>query len=82
MLTAVSDAREDGVLVTVTGLDEVDITDLGTELDDAGKLLQLGISSPTLKKQVYQRLALKYLSDARQETKDQVAREIEAQVMS
>jgi hypothetical protein len=74
VLTAVSDAREDGVLVTVTGLDEVDITDLGTELDDAGKLLQLGISSPTLKKQIYQRLALKYLSDARQETKDQVAR--------
>jgi hypothetical protein len=82
LLMAVSDAREDGLSVTVSGLDEVDIADLGTELDDASKLLQLGITSPTLKRQIYQRIALKYLSDARQETKDQVAQEIEAQVVS
>jgi hypothetical protein len=31
---------------------------------------------------VFQRLALKYLSDARQEVKDQIVREIEAQVVS
>jgi len=82
LLTAVSDAREDGLTVSVSGLDEVDIADLGTELDDARKLLQLGITSPTLRRQIYQRIALKYLSDARQETKDQVTQEIDAQVVS
>jgi len=67
--------------VSVCGLDEVDISDFGTELQNATSLLQLGIQSPTLKKQIYQRLALKYLSDARQETKDQIAREIDAQIV-
>ena len=80
ILTAISDAREDGVTISVTGMDEVDITDFGTELQQAAALLGLGIQSPTLKRQVYQRLALKYLSDARQETKDQIAREIDAQL--
>jgi hypothetical protein len=82
VLTAVSDAREDGVTISVAGLDEVDITDFGAELKDATELLQVGIESPTLKRQVFRRLALKYLSDARQETKDQIAREIDAQLMS
>lgn len=67
--------------MSVCGLDEVDISDFGTELQNATSLLQLGIQSPTLKKQIYQRLALKYLSDARQETKDQIAREIDAQIV-
>ena len=80
ILTAVSEAREDGVVISVSGLDEVDITDFGTELSDATNLLRLGIESPTLKKQIYQRLALKFLNDARQETKDQIAREIDAQL--
>ncbi len=82
VLSAVSEAREDGLVVSVSGLDEVDISDFGLELQDATNLLQLGIESPTLKRQIYQRLALKYLSDARQETKDQIAREIEAQSLS
>lgn len=82
ILTAISDARQDGVQISVSGMDEVDITDFGTELQQAANLLAIGITSPTLKRQVYQRLALKYLSDARQETKDQIAREIEAQVVS
>jgi hypothetical protein len=80
VLTAVSAAREDAVAISVTGMDEVDITSFGTELQDAKSLLQLGIDSPTLKRQIFQRLALKYLSDARQETKDQIAREIDAQL--
>ena len=54
------------VLATVSG-----------ELDDAKKLLELGIVSPTLVKQVYKKLALKYLSDARQEIKNQVVDEID-----
>ena len=82
VLLTVSDAREDGVSVAVSGLDEVDIGDFGTELNDAMKLLQVGISSITLKRQIFQRLAVKYLSDARQETKDQIAREIDEQLRS
>lgn len=80
--TSISDAREDGVCVSVAGLDEVDINDFGNELQQAASLLQLGINSPTLRSQIYQRLALKYLSDARQDVKNQIAREIEAQLAS
>ncbi len=80
IVTAITDAREDGVDVTVSGLDEVDISDFGTELQQAASLLQLGINSPTLRTQIYQRLAMKYLSDARQEIKNQIAQEIDAQV--
>lgn len=82
VLAAVNDAREDGVVVQVTGLDEVDISDFGAEMNDASKLLSLGIDSPTLKRQIYTRLALKYLSEERQELKAEVAREIEAQLKS
>ena len=80
LLTSIAEVRQDGVQISVTGLDEVDISDFSTELQQAASLLQLGIESPTLKRQIYQRLALKYLSDARQDTKDQIAREIDAQI--
>ena len=53
--------------------------DFGTELQQATSLLQLGIQSPTLRAEICRRLAMKYLSEARQETKEQIAREIEAQ---
>jgi hypothetical protein len=79
VLTAVSDARQDGVTISVSGLDEVDIADFVTEMSGASQLLNLGIQSPTLKRQVFERLAFKYLSDARQEVKDQIAREIREQ---
>jgi hypothetical protein len=82
IFTAISAAREDGVLISATGMDEVDISDFETELQQATGLLALGIASPTLKRQIFQRLALKYLSDARQDTKDQIAREIDAQITS
>ncbi|MBV8069263.1 MAG: hypothetical protein JO270_05120 [Acidobacteriaceae bacterium] len=78
---AISEAREDGVSVSVMGLDELDISDFGTELQQATSLLSLGIESPTLKRQIFQRLAFKYLDDARQEVKDQIAREIQAQLL-
>jgi hypothetical protein len=77
VLWAIAAARQDGISIGVSGLDEFDIDDLGGELDDAKKLLDLGIGSETLKKQVFKRLALKYLSDARQEVKNQVAEEID-----
>ncbi|MBV8809564.1 MAG: hypothetical protein JO033_12900 [Acidobacteriaceae bacterium] len=80
IVTAISDARQDGIAISVSGLDEVDISDFGTELQQAASLLQVGIDSPTLKAQVFERLAFKYLSDARQEIKDQVVHEIRAQL--
>jgi hypothetical protein len=58
-------------------MDEFDIADFGMELDDAKQLLALGVESPTLKKEVYKKLALKYLCDARQDVKDRIAEEIE-----
>jgi hypothetical protein len=78
ILSAIAAARQDEVTIDISGMDEFDIHDLGTELDDAQKLLSLGIESETLKKQIFKRLALKYLSDARQAIKNQVAEEIEA----
>lgn len=78
VLRAIAAARQDGVTIDVSGLDHFDIGDLSEELDDAKKLLDLGIGSPTLKKQIFKRLALKYLCEAGQEIKNQVAEEIEA----
>src|SRR5579864_1092767 len=77
VLIAIEGARQDGLAVDVSGLDEFDIGDFGAELDDAKKLLDLGIQSDTFKKQLYKKLTLKYLCDARQETKNQIATEID-----
>lgn len=78
ILNAVAAARQDDLTIDVVGLDEFDITDFTTEADDAKSLLGLGIDSPTLKKQVQKRVAMKYLSDTRQDIKNQIAEEIEA----
>ena len=61
VLRAVEAAREDGLSIDVSGMDEFDIGDFGTELDDAQRLLSLGIDSPTSKKQVYKKLAFQFL---------------------
>ena len=79
VLSAISIARQDEINITVSGLDEFDIGDFATELQDAKSLLQIGIKSQTLQRQIYQKLAAKYLSDTRQEIKDQISREIDAQ---
>ncbi len=50
VLRAVDTAREDGLSIDVSGMDEFDIGDFGTELDDAQRLLSLGMNSPTLRK--------------------------------
>ncbi len=78
VLWAIAAARQDDVAIEVSGMDEFDIDDFSSELDDAKKLLDLGIGSETLKKQIFKDLALKYLGDARQEIKNRVAEEIEA----
>ena len=77
VLRGIAAARQDGVTIEVSGVDEFDIDDFSNELDDAKKLLELGIGSETLRKQVFKKLAFKYLCDARQEIKNQVADEID-----
>jgi hypothetical protein len=77
VLSAIEVARQDGLLIDVSGLDEFDIGDFGIELDDASKLLALGIQSPTFKKQLFKKLAFKYFSDVGQDIKNQMADEID-----
>ncbi len=78
VLRAIESARQDGLSIEVSGLDEFDIGDFSNELDDARKLLDLGIQSPTLKKQLFKKLAMKYFCDARQDIKTQISSEIDA----
>ena len=80
VLGAVAAARQDEVEISVTGLDDFDINDFGSDLADAERLLSLGIESPTLNKLVQRRLASKYLCDARQQVKDEIFREIESAI--
>ena len=77
VLRAIAEARRDEVSIDVSGMDDFDIGDFSNELDDAKKLLELGIASETLKKQIFKKLAFKYLCDARQEIKNRVADEID-----
>lgn len=77
VLKALAEAREDGLKVDVAGLDEFDIGDFSSELEDAERLLRLGIESRTLEQQVKKKLALKYLCDSNQGIKDQIAKEID-----
>lgn len=77
VLSRIAEARQDSLTIDVVGVDTFDIADFGSEANDAQSLLNLGIQSPTLKKQVFKRVALKYLSDARQEIKNQIAEEID-----
>jgi hypothetical protein len=79
VLRAIAVARGDEVAIDVSGLDEFDIADFRSDLEDAERLLKLGIESPTLRNQIFKRLAHKYLCDVRQEVKDRIAAEIEAQ---
>jgi hypothetical protein len=80
VLTAISEVRQDGLSVDVSGMDEFDITEFGVDVQDARSLLDLGVQSPTLKRQVFKRIAMKYLADSRQEIKNQIMSEIDAAV--
>lgn len=77
VLCAIQTARQDSLSLHVSGLDEFDIGNFTTELDDAKKLLSFGIQSETLKRQLFKKLAFKYFSDSRQEVKNQIANEID-----
>jgi hypothetical protein len=61
----------------VSGLDEFDIGDFSNELGDAERLLSLGVGSKTLRREIFKKLAFKYLCDTRQGVKDQISREID-----
>jgi hypothetical protein len=78
VMNAIASARQDDLIIDATGLDEFDITDFSTDVSDARNLLNLGIQSPTLTKQVQKRVAMKYLCDARQEIKNRIVEEIDA----
>jgi len=80
ILNAIESARQDGLVIDVSGLDEFDIGDFSVELDDAKKLLDLGIQSATLKKQLFKKLAFKYFCDIRQDVKNQIADEIDRSI--
>lgn len=77
ILRAISAARQDGLYVNVSGLDDFDIGEFSSDLADAERLLSLGVRSPTLQAHIYKRLASKYLCDMRQDIKDQIHAEIE-----
>jgi len=77
VLKAIDASREDGLQISVTGMDEFDIADFTSDLADAKALLGLGLQSPTLRKEIAKRLALKYLADSRQDVKDRIVAEIE-----
>jgi len=77
VLRAIEAARQDGLSIDVSGLDKFDIGDFSVELDDAKKLLELGIQSDTFKTQLFKKLAFKYFCDARQDVKAQIANEID-----
>ena len=77
ILRTIEQTREDQLAIDVAGLDEFDVGDFGNDLDDAERLLRIGIDSPTMRRQVFKKLALKYLCDVRQELKDKIAAEID-----
>jgi hypothetical protein len=78
LLDAINIARQDNLTIDLSGLDEFDIGDFTSELDNVHKLLAIGIQSDTLTKEVHKRIALKYLCDVRQDLKNQIAKEIDA----
>ena len=77
VLKAIEEARDDGMTISVMGMDEFDIGDFASELANAKELLGLGVKSDTLRKEVSKKLALKYLADSRQDVKDRIVSEIE-----
>jgi hypothetical protein len=78
VLRAILEARQDHASVDVSGLEEFDIGDFSNELEDAERLLAMGIDSKTLRQQVLKKLSFKYLCDIRQEVKDRIGAEIDA----
>lgn len=81
ILRALVAARRDRVVVDATGMDDFDIGDFASDLADAERLLSLDIPSPTLRAQVFRKLAGKYLCDVRQDIKDRIHAEIDQSLL-
>jgi len=72
--------RKDDLRISVSGLDEFEVGEFNEELDEAQKLLNLGIDSKTFRKQAFKKLAFKFLADINETTKANIAAEIEEQI--
>lgn len=80
LLETLTAIREDHARITVSGLDEFEVGEFRDELEEAQTLLGLGLKSKTFRKQVFKKLALKYLADVNETTKEHIAREIDVSV--
>lgn len=80
VLRAINQARNDGLELNISGLDEFDIGDFSNEIEDAQKLMNFAIPSDTLRRQIYKRLTHKYLCDVRQDIKDSISSEINSRL--
>ena len=76
-LRMIAAARKDEVEIDVRGLDRFDISDLSNELQDAQTLLQIVPNSPSFRKELQKRLALKMLDDSSPALKNQIVKEID-----
>lgn len=72
--------RKDDLRISVSGLDEFEVGEFSEELDEAEKILNLGLTSKTFRKQAFKKLAFKFLADINETTKEKIAAEIEAQI--
>jgi hypothetical protein len=72
-------ARRDDAEIAITGMDQFNDPDFSEELANAAGLQELGIRSARLDREIRKRVAMKYLEGASQETKNEVAREIDGQ---
>lgn len=72
--------RKDDIRISVSGLDEFEVGEFNEELDEAQKLLNLGLVSKTFRKQAFKKLAFKFLADINETTKERIAAEIEEQI--
>jgi hypothetical protein len=81
VLRAIAGARKDELLINVSGMDDFDIAEFTSDLEDAERLLGMGMESPTLRAHIYKRLASKYLCDVRQEIKDRIHGEIDGELL-
>ena len=77
VLKAIAAAREDGVEISVTGMDEFDIADFSTELSDAQALVGVGSGFADVKERDFQEAGAEVFERARQEVKDRIVEEIE-----
>ncbi len=69
--------RKDDIRISVSGLDEFEVGEFNEELDEAQKLLNMGLQSKTFRKQAFKKLAFKFLADINETTKERIATEIE-----